>query len=575
MLANDPKKFWRVINPSSDNSVALIDSTGLPVPDDVCPQLLNSAFCNNFVVVSKPEFPHLDCCNYPVMDFIIIEPLGIEKVIKGLKLSSSPGSDLINAKFLKSTVVYSSVLLSRIFQQSLDTHQLPADWKVGKVVPIHKSGSRNSPLNYRPISLTSIPCKVLEHILYSHLAKHLDSNSFFTKAQHGFRKNLSCETQLLSFTHSLHLILDKGSFADCVFFDFAKAFDKVCHQLLLFKLSKLSLDPNLFRWLENFLLNRSQYVASNGHTSSFNSVDSGVPQGSVLGPLLFLIYINDLPNNVSSNIYLFADDCVILREITDNNDNKSVQDDINAISNWCDVWLMQLNVSKCKTMRVTRNNIPPPNYYLNNIPLEVVKFYKYLGVYITSTLSWSLHIDKLISNTNRMLGYIRRNFFSAPSSLKLILYKTLIRSKMDYASSIWDPHSATHIQSLELIQNNAARFIYSNYSRTSSVTSMKNSLLLPPLSARRKCFRLALFHNLYFYNSYLRDNLISSPSYISSRIDHVHKVGIMHCHTRTCHESFIPRTSQEWNHLPGTIVSIKDHSKFRLAISDIITPGLN
>lgn len=164
------------------------------------------------------------------------------------------------------------------------------------------------------LSLTSIPCKVLEHILYSHLAKHLDSNSFFTKAQHGFRKNLSCETQL-SFTHSLHLILDKGSFADCVFFDFAKAFDKVCHQLLLFKLSKLSLDHNLFRWLENFLLNRSQYVASNGHTSSFNHVDSGVPQGSVLGPLLFLIYINDLPNAVSSNIYLFADDCVILREI--------------------------------------------------------------------------------------------------------------------------------------------------------------------------------------------------------------------------------------------------------------------
>lgn len=155
-------------------------------------------------------------------------------------LSLCPGADLINAKFLKGTKAYSSLFLLLIFQQSIDTGEIPDDWRIGKVVPIHKSGNSASPYNYRPISLTSISCKILEHILYSEIFHFLDSNSFFSYAQHGFRKTLSCETQLIAFTHKLHLILDCRSFADCIFLDFSKAFDKVCHKLLLSKLAQLN-----------------------------------------------------------------------------------------------------------------------------------------------------------------------------------------------------------------------------------------------------------------------------------------------------------------------------------------------
>lgn len=195
---------------------------------------------------------------------IFIVSSGVEAIIRSLKSSSAPGCDQIDPKFLKSTCVYSSVILTMIFQQSLDQGCLPAEWKIGKVTPFFKAGNRHDPLNYRPISLTSIPCKILEHILFSNLVDFLESNSFFTLAQHGFRKTYSCETQLASFTHKLNVILDHSSQAACIFLDFSKAFDKVSHSLLMHKLLQLNLDQKLLIWIEFFLNNRSQYVAANG-----------------------------------------------------------------------------------------------------------------------------------------------------------------------------------------------------------------------------------------------------------------------------------------------------------------------
>lgn len=337
------------------------------------------------------------------MNPVLIDPQGVAKIIESLKVSSSPSSDLITAKFLKNTVLHSSVILAHIFQQSLDRHTVPADWKVGKVVPIHKSGKKDSPNNYRPISLTSIPCKLLEHILYSHLVTFLETNSFFSPYQHGFRKTFSCETPLLCFTHNLNTILDRGSCADCLFLDFSKAFDKVCHKSLLVKLSQLNIDSNTFLWIEQFLLNRSQYVTCNDQESSPSPVHSGVPQGSVLGPLLFLIYIIDLPDCVSYSINLFADDCVIFREIFNDNDTNMLQHDIDAVSAWCRKWHMELNTTKCKTMRVSRISSSPAIYHINNVPLQAVTSYRYLGVYITSSLSWALHIEQQLTTPTACL----------------------------------------------------------------------------------------------------------------------------------------------------------------------------
>lgn len=222
----------------------------------------------------------------------------------------------------------------------------------------------------------------------------------------------------MSFVHDLHSVLDKGSQIDCLFLDFSKAFDKVSHQLLLHKLGALKIDPAVLTWIHSFLCGRSQYVTINNVDSDPSPVLSGVPQGSVLGPLLFLIYINDLPQCVTfSSIRLFADDCVIYREISNNLDSALLQSELNNVLRWCKNWKMVLNLSKCKHMRVSRKIQPSQSYTLNNSTLERVSCYKYLGIFISSDLSWKTHVEYITNNANRTLGYVRRKFHLAPHHL--------------------------------------------------------------------------------------------------------------------------------------------------------------
>lgn len=395
---------------------------------------------------------------------------------------------------------------------------------------------------------------------------------FFYKHQHGFRKNYSCETQLLQFTNDLFSAIDRGSYIDCVFLDFKKAFDTVSHRLLLLKLRKINIDPQILKWIECFLTNRTQFVRANECDSPTSVVTSGVPQGSVLGPLLFLIYINDLPNHICSSIRLFADDCVIYREISSTNDCLQLQTDLDNVSAWCFDWSMQLNLSKCKLMQVSLSRHPPSlyPYVISNTPLTKVNTYKYLGIHISSNLSWQAHVDYVTNNANRMLGYLRRNFPLAPVSLKLLLYKTLVRTKLEYASAIWDPHLLSLSSSLESIQNRASRFIVSNYSRAASVSSMKANLNLPLLTTRRKIARLSFFHKIFYTNPDIKTDIVSPPSYISPRFDHRLKVAVPNCRTNLRFNSFLPKTASDWNSLPASIASNPDPVSYKTAITCIV-----
>lgn len=222
-------------------------------------------------------------------------------------------------------------------------------------------------------------------------------------------------------------------------------------------------------------------------------------------------------------------------------------------------------------MRISRSNTTCPTYFLHSHPLETVTSYRYLGVHITNTLSWKLHTEHITSKANKTLGYLRRNFFLAPSSLKLLLYTTYVRPQMEYASSVWDSGQVTLSHMLESVQNRGARFILANYHRSASVTQMKASLNLIPLVTRRKLTRICLFHKIFYHNPKLRSRLIQPAPFISLRRNHQQKVSVPHCNTVTYAQSYLPRTCNEWNSLPASITSINDSTQFRNVLKTMIT----
>ena len=565
MLRSNPRQFWRTINPKPPRNISLHDDQDMLIPENEISNVLNTAFCSVFTSEPGNELPSFPLRDHSPMPEITFDPSGIAKLIDSLKLTSSAGIDGINSKVLKSTKHTTSVILSHIFQQSLSSGTVPQDWKVGKVIPVPKKGNPFSPNNYRPISLTSVCSKLMEHIIYSHIAKFLSDINFFHPNQHGFRRGLSCDTQLALFINDISHNLDTNTPVDALFLDFEKAFDKVPHKRLFLKLSSLSLNNLVVNWIQDFLTNRHQFVFTNSGSSPLSPIISGVPQGTVLGPLLFLIYINDLPDNISSNIRLFADDCVIYRPINNLTDVNALQSDLVNIQTWCEKWLMTLNTRKSSLLTFHRRQSQQTRKYtFFDSDLSSVTTYKYLGINLSADLSWTDHITKLANEASRTLGYLRRNLRLAPSSVKLLTYCTFLRPKLEYACAIWDPYQSNHINLLESIQNRAARFIFSDYSYTSSITKLKAQANLPDLVNRRKVARLSLFHK--FYHESPCNPAISPAARHSSRLNHEMIVYPPPARTSAHLFSFFVRTPKDWNDLPAAAVAHLNHDHFKHVI---------
>ncbi len=233
---------------------------------------------------------------------------------------------------------------------------IPEDWKTANVSPIFKKGNKQDPLNYRPVSLTSVPCKVMERIIKKAMVSHLEENNLLTSLQHGFRSGRSCLTQLLEYFEDLEDALDDGDSVDVVYLDCKKAFDTVPHRRLLSKIQAVGIGGDILGWIMSFLNERRQRVSSRGAHSQWLRVWSGVPQGSVLGPILFLIFINDLLDNIQATGKLFADDAKIYKRIKAPQDGESLQNDINRLLEWSNNWLLQFNQEKCKVMHLGKRN---------------------------------------------------------------------------------------------------------------------------------------------------------------------------------------------------------------------------
>ena len=442
-LAEDPRGFYRFIknNCTDSNGIpSLKTSSGIILADEEKAKCLNDYFVSVFTKEDENTIPSIEI--HPDMPSFEVTKNGVVKLLSGLDPKKSLGPDDISPRILRETCVESADVLTYIFNQSLASGIVPADWRVANIFALHKKGAKELPENYRPISLTSICSKLLEHIVYSSISQFLSDNHIISPRQHGFRPGHSCETQLILSVDDWSKSLDRGLRTDMAIFDFSKAFDSVPHQRLIVKLISYGIRGNTLAWISSFLMNREQRVTINGSKSSWLPVTSGVPQGTVLGPLLFLLCINDIASNVHSEIRLFADDCILYRTINKPTDCLILQDDINQLLSWASIWQMQFNSKKCHILSITRQKSrPTATYTLGVETLSRVDSYpNYLGVTLSSDLRWHNHISNNSTKTSRTLNFVRRNVYSCSPEAKALAYTSLVRPHLEYAASAWDPY---------------------------------------------------------------------------------------------------------------------------------------
>jgi hypothetical protein len=319
-------------------------------------------------------------------------------------------------------------------------------------------------------------------------------------------------------------------------------------------------------------MHREQRVVVGGEHSTWTEVVSGVPQGTVLGPLLFLTYINDLPDNIHSSVRLFADDCVLYHEIQNEIDSNELQEDLNTLVKWEENWQLCFNPSKCFVMRLTHARSPKHfDYKLGNNILNETDGHPYLGIHITN---WNKHIQQTTSKANRTLGFIKRNLHSCPKHTKESAYKTLVRVTVrplvEYTSAVWDPHTMDLTNQIEMIQKRAARFVCNDYSSRSpgSVTNMLKSLEWESLANRRITHRLTIFQQARLGHLSLPTGNLLQPVQRQSR--HLHKNAYSTIATsKDCMKySFFPRTFLDWNSLPELITNIDSIPHFKEAVAN-------
>ena len=494
----------------------------------------------------------------------------VEHLLKTMRPDVATGPDSVSSIMLRNTASTISSPLTAIFNQSLATGSVPSDWKRSNITPVYKKDDPALATNYRPISLLSLVSKVLERIIHNRLMRYLISNSYLSRFQFGFRPMGSTQEAILTATNDWHKTLDRGLSSAAVFFDLSKAFDTVPHHLLLQTLRSIGISGPLLEWFDSYLSNRQQRVVIRGHSSSYANVDSGVPQESILGPLLFIIYMNsifDLRLSPDSKIILYADDILLYKPIKTPTDISDLQSNVDKIQAWVASHSLQLNISKTKAMLISHcKNKPQLHLHVNNSAIEVVDSLTYLGVTITSTLNWSSHIENTTKRARRQLGYIYRAFHHAGPATLTQLYKSTVLPLVDYCSSVWAPHHKKYIEEVESVQKFATRIVTKRWN--DSYSSLISQLNWPTLEQRRNCQKLVLCYNIVKNLSFIpSSNFVSHPH---PSLRHSHNLCLLYPLTRSnSHKfSFFVSVVPLWNSLPSPVVNASSLNSFKYCLKN-------
>ena len=404
---------------------------------------------------------------------------------------------------------------------------MPQDWTSVHIVPVHKKNDKSNPSNYRPISLTSVVIKVLEKLVHRNVVFALESHGLLSNFQHGFRARRSTVGLLSEAVYDWALALEQRKSVHSLLLDLAKAFDSVPHYHLLLRLDLLGIRGDLLNWFRAFLTCRRQRVVINGQTSSWLDVRSGVPQGSVLGPLLFILYIDGLHHSVTnSTLKIFANDVTLYKVVTDASDCHVLQEDLTSIFGWTVAWQVRLNPGKCEALNISNKRAPLQfDYSINGGVIQWKPFVRYLGIHVNSK-TWSDHCRIIASKATKLLNVLHRTMFGCSTLAKDVPYKSIVRPSMEYTCEVWNPHTEKDCALLHAIQNRAARWILKSRWDPESLRWTKSSrdcvltLNWPSLSTRRMYFII-----MFLFNAYHGQLLSTIKSYLlpQSRVTRNHK----------------------------------------------------
>lgn len=520
-LKSNPKLLWSFIKhkrgsgstyPAQISNESNIASSG----SDIC-DMFASHFSSvyNTDVISIPAQSHSSTPH--CLANISFSKAQVYRVLKRLNPSKGAGADGIPSIFAVRCASALALPLALIFNESLSTGIFPSAWKDALVIPLHKGGDTGSVKNYRPISLITVFAKVFESLLCPILFWHL--KQVIAPEQHGFMKSRSTVTNMISFIGDLAEGIDRGHSFDVVYTDFSKAFDKVSHNMLLMKLSSVGIAGPFLSWCRSYLTNRQSVVVVGGyHSKPFTSV-SGVPQGSHLGPLLFISFINDIGKCFThSKFYMFADDLKFFRTVNSAEEALLLGEDLKRLLLWCISNGMTLNAEKCHVMRFTRKKAKiPRTYSIDGVPLNEVDHIRDLGIFLDSKLRFNLHIDHIAKKANKMLGFVLRNCreFRNPNT-KILIYCALVRSCLEHGSIVWNPHYEIYKNRLESVQK---RFLYhlsynSNLAKTlPSYEDRLQHFHMKSLFHRRKLLDIMFLYKLI--NGYIDASYILSQIHMS------------------------------------------------------------
>ena len=526
------------------------------VTDEGKANLLNSFFSSVNIHDNnvQPEFPPR-VSDGVKLDDVHFSPASLIKACKRIKPKLTPGPDGYPPFLIKQIISSIASPLSTMYQSFMSVGKVPADWKAAFITPLFKKGASSDPSNYRPVSLTSVFSKLMERVIVTNLLNYLSSHKLINKQQHGFLSRRSTSTNLLESLNDWSLCVENGKCQQVAYIDIAKAFDSVCHSKLIAKLRMYGICGSLLQWIDDFLSGRSHQTKVGNSLSEVLYIISGIVQGSCLGPILFLLYINDLPDifNEEVTLKLFADDVKLYSNIAvaSSYTPTSLAEQLNKLAKWATDWQLPIAYSKCCIFNIGSKTPQPTPCIFDSGSMPSVEEVVDLGVTFHKSLKFSSHVSAICCKAHRRANLILKCFYSKDASSLLSAFITYVRPILEYCCVVWNPFLVKDINAIESVQRRFTKRI--PCMRNLTYCQRLRELGIESLELRRLRADLLFTYKLVFGILDMDVSEFFTMQFDDKRRGHCYKLYLPSCKSCVRYNCFSQRVIRFWNVLPECV----------------------